>query len=390
MLITFMIISFILLILFIIQLGNVKQNPNSQKFESENISKKTSNISQKTKIATLNTDVFKVAKNNKVKSNKIISNKVTNISNLKFNEILVLDYFKNKTTTKEAPISKLNDFGKNYKQTLDKLISMNYLQLANIVDEIKYFTIPVLKNILKTKSLNISGNKNTLLERILNNFSEQELLKYINERHYILTKLGTITLKNNELYILNYNIAKYSFNELKQYELQIKNNIKGLQPIEILYAFAQKKTIDYAHNHDYNLLRYNFKIECICADKLKYDTHILRNNLRLIIFDLSGLTNLTNNSKFYVKPYKTNFISTIPVNNIKKVIKTYNISDKTIYNILVETINIELGYLPFHYFSQNSLLNILSSCIYGEIPDLKKIQPDFLPPKEWSIVLKFD
>nr|DAE63668.1 MAG TPA: Protein inhibitor of activated STAT helix bundle, RIKEN Structural [Caudoviricetes sp.] len=176
-----MIISFILLILFIIQLGNVKQNPNSQKFESENISKETSNISQKTKIATLNTDVFKVAKNNKVKSNKIISNKVTNISNLKFNEILVLDYFKNKTTTKEAPISKLNDFGKNYKQTLDKLISMNYLQLANIVDEIKYFTIPVLKNILKTKSLNISGNKNTLLERILNNFSEQELLKYINE-----------------------------------------------------------------------------------------------------------------------------------------------------------------------------------------------------------------
>lgn len=69
MLITFMIISFILLILFIIQLGNVKQNPNSQKFESENISKETSNISQKTKIATLNTDVFKVAKI--IKSNQI-------------------------------------------------------------------------------------------------------------------------------------------------------------------------------------------------------------------------------------------------------------------------------------------------------------------------------
>ena len=78
------------------------------------------------------------------------------------------------------------------------------------------------------------------------------------------------------------------------------------------------------------------------------------------------------------------------VDELKEAIKNYNINDEIFYNILIKTIDTELGYLPFHYFSQNSLLNILSSCIYGEIPDLKKIQPDFLPPKEWSMVLKFD
>lgn len=390
MLITFMIISFILLILFIIQLGNVKQNPNSQKFESENISKETSNISQKTKIATLNTDVFKVAKNNKVKSNKIISNKVTNISNLKFNEILVLDYFKNKTTDKEAPISKLNDFGKDYKATLKKLLSMNYMQLANIYDEIKYLTIPVLKNILKIKSLKVSGNKKVLLERISDNFSKDELIEYLNKRHYILTPLGDKVLKNSELYLLNHSIAKYPVDELQEYELQIKSKISNLQPIEILYSFAQKKTLDYINEYEFTLLRNSLWVECYCSYELEYELNFLRNNIRVIILDLSGLSNCLSDRKFVVEPYDLIFIVPGMVDELKEAIKNYNINDEIVYNILIKTIDTELGYLPFHYFSQNSLLNILSSCIYGEIPDLKKIQPNFLPPKEWSIVLKFD
>ena len=243
---------------------------------------------------------------------------------------------------------------------------------------------------MKIKSLKVSGNKKVLLERISDNFSKDELVEYLNKRHYILTPLGDKVLKNSELYLLNHSVAKYPVDELQEYELQIKSKISNLQPIEILYSFAQKKTLDYINEYEFTLLRNSLWVERYCSYELEYELNFLRNNLRTIILDLSGLSNCLSDRKFVVEPYDLIFIVREMVDELKETIENYNINDETVYNILIKTIDTELGYLPFHYFSKNSLLHILSSCIYGEIPDLKKIQPDFLPPKEWSMVLKFD
>ena len=303
---------------------------------------------------------------------------------LSFNEILILDYFKNKTTDREAPISKLDDFGKDYKKVIEKLLSMNYMQLLDISDEIKYLTIPILKSILKTKSLKVSGNKKILLTRILDNFTTEELINYVDKRHYILTTLGEKTLKDSELYLLNYSVAKFPIKELQEYEKQAKENVHGIQPIEILYSFAQKKTLENLNKHDFRSLHQSLWAECYCVSALKNEILMLRNNLRLIILDLSGLSNCIFDRNFTVDPYDLIYIPLGIVDNIKTVIEDYELNDKTVYDILMKTIDTELSYLPFHYFSKNSLLHILSMCIYDKVPDLKKVQPDFLPLKEWT------
>ena len=38
------------------------------------------------------------------------------------------------------------------------------------------------------------------------------------------------------------------------------------------------------------------------------------------------------------------------VDELKEAIKNYNINDEIVYNILIKTIDTELGYLPFQLF----------------------------------------
>ena len=90
-------------------------------------------------------------------------------------------------------LSELN----NYKKIINKLLEENYMRVSDIKESIAYLTIPDLKEILRTKKLKLTGRKSELLDRIFENFSDDELKGYVKNRRYILTELGTEELKNN-------------------------------------------------------------------------------------------------------------------------------------------------------------------------------------------------
>ena len=85
----------------------------------------------------------------------------------------------------------------NYKEIVSKLLNENYLRISDTKESIAYLTIPDLKEILRVKKLKLSGRKSELLDRIFENFSNDELKGYVKDRRYILTELGTEELKNN-------------------------------------------------------------------------------------------------------------------------------------------------------------------------------------------------
>lgn len=85
----------------------------------------------------------------------------------------------------------------NYKEIVSKLLNEHYLRISDTKESIAYLTIPDLKEILRVKKLKLSGRKSELLDRIFENFSNDELKGYVKDRRYILTELGTEELKNN-------------------------------------------------------------------------------------------------------------------------------------------------------------------------------------------------
>ena len=85
----------------------------------------------------------------------------------------------------------------NYKEIIKRLLKDNYLRISDTKESIAYLTILDLKEILRIKKLKLTGRKSELLDRIFENFSDDELETYVKDRRYILTELGAEELKNN-------------------------------------------------------------------------------------------------------------------------------------------------------------------------------------------------
>ena len=111
-------------------------------------------------------------------------------------EHYILSYSDNNLVGYKLPDYMLSELS-NYKKIINKLLEENYMRVSDIKESIAYLTIPDLKEILRTKKLKLTGRKSELLDRIFENFSDDELKGYVKDRRYILTELGAEELKNN-------------------------------------------------------------------------------------------------------------------------------------------------------------------------------------------------
>ena len=111
-------------------------------------------------------------------------------------ERYILSYSDNNLVGYKLPDYMLSELS-NYKKIINKLLEENYMRVSDIKESIAYLTIPDLKEILRTKKLKLTGRKSELLDRIFENFSDDELKGYVKDRRYILTELGAEELKNN-------------------------------------------------------------------------------------------------------------------------------------------------------------------------------------------------
>lgn len=81
--------------------------------------------------------------------------------------------------------------GLNLNETVKSFMNLGLIKESNYKDEIQIMTIPQLKEILKIKKCKLSGKKQELVERVLENFSCEECNKLINgKKYYILTEKG--------------------------------------------------------------------------------------------------------------------------------------------------------------------------------------------------------
>lgn len=86
---------------------------------------------------------------------------------------------------------------RNVGAALKSLEERGFLTYGPAHDALKGFTVAELKTLLQQKGAPVSGKKADLIERVMKNFSKEELLAAGMERKYVLTEKGRVELDEN-------------------------------------------------------------------------------------------------------------------------------------------------------------------------------------------------
>ena len=175
-----------------------------------------------------------------------------------FNIILLLKLINEMKYDTEASKLLLSKYEIDEKKYLKIGLKEDYIKIYDI----QQGTVKELKEILKNAGLVQTGNKETLIQRVINNIDEEELKKYFGNDKYKLTPLGRKFLRDNieELEeILSENgekkkekpmedIAEEPIKELK-IEEEVNKNIKKEERIENVEAKVVEHKDKFAKNY---------------------------------------------------------------------------------------------------------------------------------------------
>lgn len=95
-------------------------------------------------------------------------------------------------------------YGVNSDESLTLLIELGYITQENAQGTIHLLSAPVIKRILKSHGLKVSGNKQELLNRALDFIDPDELEKSFDERRYQITDKGKKLLKKYDDIVLKH------------------------------------------------------------------------------------------------------------------------------------------------------------------------------------------
>ena len=175
-----------------------------------------------------------------------------------FNIILLLKLINEMKYDTEASKLLLSKYEIDEKKYLKIGLKEDYIKIYDI----QQGTVKELKEILKNAGLVQTGNKETLIQRVINNIDEEELKKYFGNDKYKLTPLGRKFLRDNieELEeILSENgekkkekpmeeIAEEPIKEIK-IEEEVNKNIKKEERIENFEAKVVEHKDKFAKNY---------------------------------------------------------------------------------------------------------------------------------------------
>ena len=144
------------------------------------------------------------------------------------------------------------DYGIDYKQTIDLFVSNNYLKISDYQTDLKKYTIPELKKLLKHYNLKLSGNKPDLLKRISDNLTTENLLDFFKDgpKYLELTEKGKVAISN-----LQESATKDpDFEDLIISYIQSKNLDKAYQIIGNRYGNHYDKELNFETENSYKKL----------------------------------------------------------------------------------------------------------------------------------------
>ncbi len=244
---------------------------------------------------------------------------------LKYTIVLYLNQIKKKPI--DLSLWSTNHLDESYsKETIEEyVLKEQFITEANpeenLCNIMNSYTIPVLKEVLKENNLKVSGRKQELIDRLIENIDTNKLISKFNKSSYSLTEKGNELVNDNpQVFIFKKYLGKFINDyDIKEYEKLYQKNKSHKKLLEILIdylKFEGERSIQkcYWFNYEFDTLE---KIADIYFDNKNYEES-LKYYIKVFIVDYSfwGMKCLDINNVFIRDYY------------LKKLLKTINILKK--------------------------------------------------------------
>ena len=198
--------------------------------------------------------------------------------------------------------SRMNsDFPKYYKyqynadpnELSELALNKNLLKKSDYKFNMYHTTNKELQSILREYDLKVSGIKDELVNRLLDNISKEKLKSIFKNNYYQITDKGEKFIEKYEHIIYFHNHKYLSPISLKEYHrLVMKNN--NLDKYQVLLKLADKQIHKNRRNKDWGFYRSSIFTKATIYTDMNKKHKALKELIKVIHVDLSGLSN--NNS----------------------------------------------------------------------------------------------
>lgn len=172
---------------------------------------------------------------------------------------------------------------------LTSLVKRGFLQIGDIRSTLEKQNATVIKEVLKTHELKLSGEKAELVQRLLDSIPESELNERFPKRTYALTDLGEAAL-DEEVYV-SY-IHRHGVEDLDIWSLNKMVHTQPYMPYrDKLWGYLNQRSMQHFQDRNFGLYRncrFNMS-QFLCEEKKYRDA--LAMLAEVVFFDLSGANN---------------------------------------------------------------------------------------------------
>jgi hypothetical protein len=276
----------------------------------------------------------------KIHSNKTKAININNISNSKKDyspltpyEILFLDYINGKSI-KDPNIAGYwtHEYNLDYQAVIEKLFNNGYLQESDYKFNMTKCKLPELKGYLKDKGLNVTGKKEDLITRIINESPEEDSAAYFNNSHFECTDKAIEILADNQ-HIM------YSHRHRNDIGISVRDadNFKKENPLlnhyQLFLEMLTKRLHEYEQSKSWGLYRNNILGMSIVYGDMKDHAKELEFLLEVCYRDLSGLMDSGSVSE------KMSFLAPRVVARVVAIKKESALSEQLLWDLFIDTIS---------------------------------------------------
>lgn len=276
--------------------------------------------------------------NHQAKLNQIDISALENIpkteaKELEAKEILFLYYINGKNT------EKLNIAGHwthkyhlDYQKVLTVLFQYRYLTFGNICSTLSTYTVKDIKEFLKKYGLPISGKKQDLIDRIVDNCPETKIIQAFPNKVFKLTPTGQMIIDSYECIIYFHKRSNY-FNTPIDFVKRLHEQNPNLTTFELAMHIFESECNKHLSEKNYGLYRNSL----YCLSLVYKDMNDLHNELcklmQICYIDICGFSNGGQES------IKHSFLAPGILNSIKYSEYYNNIPKQELYTFYVQSIN---------------------------------------------------
>ena len=266
---------------------------------------------------------------------------------------------------------------KDVDKCLISLKDRGFLQIGSLRSAIEKETAAVLKDVLKDNRLKVSGKKAELVQRLIDEVSEEKLNDIFTKRTYDLTDAGNEILKKEDYipYIHRHGIEDLDIWSLSE---KVKSRKAGLSFRDVIWGYLNERSMIHIKNSDFGLYRNcRFSMSEFVKEEGKLDNAFSLLS-EVIRYDLSGLSNGFSMQFMDIYadgyfPYKNSIVTMAPgiTSRVVDYQEKKGLSDDELKSKLLEEMN--RIQLPFSLFVAEECADIVLMEINKDEEGLEKL-----------------